>query len=218
MIAYSFVSFALGFVRFRSFSFVRFFFRVEFRSKFLLVRFTVGCSVQGKQMLLTLSPTNEATSPCTLLISFGLTGHFETCSSSAQRPAGWRFAFLAAKSGLSLVFVDSMRMAKWVEQTHFDSDRGPDPVYDHAKFVDNVRRAVARGALRSAPVCEALLDQRLFNGIGNYLRAEIMFAAEIWPFDNVLDVLRSPDKGARLLDACASVPRSSPSSRAGLLV
>lgn len=25
------------------------------------------------------------------------------------------------------------------------------------------------------PICEALLDQRFFNGIGNYLRAEILF-------------------------------------------
>lgn len=25
------------------------------------------------------------------------------------------------------------------------------------------------------PICEALLDQRFFNGIGNYLRAEILY-------------------------------------------
>lgn len=39
---------------------------------------------------------------------------------------------------------------------------------------ENVLRNLADKAF-DRPICEALLDQRFFNGIGNYLRAEILF-------------------------------------------
>lgn len=39
---------------------------------------------------------------------------------------------------------------------------------------ENVLRNLADKAF-NRPICEALLNQRFFNGIGNYLRAEILF-------------------------------------------
>ena len=39
------------------------------------------------------------------------------------------------------------------------------------------------------PICEAMLNQKYFNGIGNYLRAEILFRSDIPPFDRARDVL-----------------------------
>lgn len=39
---------------------------------------------------------------------------------------------------------------------------------------ENVLRNLADKAF-DQPICEALLDQRFFNGIGNYLRAEILY-------------------------------------------
>ena len=39
------------------------------------------------------------------------------------------------------------------------------------------------------PICEALLDQRFFNGVGNYLRAEILWQAKVAPFERARDVL-----------------------------
>lgn len=39
---------------------------------------------------------------------------------------------------------------------------------------ENVLRNLADKAF-DRPICEALLDQRFFNGIGNYLRAEILY-------------------------------------------
>lgn len=39
---------------------------------------------------------------------------------------------------------------------------------------ENVLRNLADKVF-DQPICEALLDQRFFNGIGNYLRAEILY-------------------------------------------
>ena len=38
--------------------------------------------------------------------------------------------------------------------------------------------------LLDSPVCELLLDQRLMNGVGNYLRAEILYRARVPPFES----------------------------------
>ncbi len=43
-------------------------------------------------------------------------------------------------------------------------------------------RCCEQASVFSRPVCEVLLNQQYFNGIGNYLRAEILFRAGIPPF------------------------------------
>lgn len=46
---------------------------------------------------------------------------------------------------------------------------------------ENVLRNLADKAF-DRPICEALLDQRFFNGIGNYLRAEILYRSASRPW------------------------------------
>nr|XP_013812457.1 PREDICTED: endonuclease 8-like 1 [Apteryx mantelli mantelli] len=41
------------------------------------------------------------------------------------------------------------------------------------------------------PICEALLNQKYFNGIGNYLRAEILYRLKIPPFEKARTVLEA---------------------------
>ncbi|XP_051898587.1 endonuclease 8-like 1 isoform X2 [Pristis pectinata] len=41
------------------------------------------------------------------------------------------------------------------------------------------------------PICEALLNQKYFNGIGNYLRAEILFRLKVPPFEKARTVLEA---------------------------
>lgn len=58
---------------------------------------------------------------------------------------------------------------------------------------ENVLRNLADKAF-NRPICEALLDQRFFNGIGNYLRAEILFRSAgrplAWAEGQVCPLLR----------------------------
>ena len=87
--------------------------------------------------------------------------------------------------------------------------RSPDPMYEHEAFgaralslLEQQHASAHHGALglleptaqpvlvRDAaalldgPVCELLLDQRLMNGVGNYLRAEILYRARVPPFES----------------------------------
>ena len=87
--------------------------------------------------------------------------------------------------------------------------RSPDPLYEHEAFcaralslLEQQHASAHHGALglleptaqpvlvRDAaalldgPVCELLLDQRLMNGVGNYLRAEILYRARVPPFES----------------------------------
>lgn len=59
--------------------------------------------------------------------------------------------------------------------------------------------------LLERPICELLLDQRLFNGVGNYLRAEILYRAKLPPFSSARDALehaaRHPEAAGDVL-AC----------------
>ncbi|XP_035755406.1 endonuclease 8-like 1 [Egretta garzetta] len=50
------------------------------------------------------------------------------------------------------------------------------------------------------PICEALLNQKFFNGIGNYLRAEILYRLKIPPFEKartVLEALKDQEQARR---------------------
>lgn len=55
---------------------------------------------------------------------------------------------------------------------------------------ENVLRNLADKVF-DRPICEALLDQRFFNGIGNYLRAEILYRLRMPPFEKARTVLEA---------------------------
>merc|ERR1712032_309993 len=62
------------------------------------------------------------------------------------------------------------------------------------------------------PICQILHDQSIFNGIGNYLRAEILFRAGIPPFAaargvlaNLCEIIEENDP-VDLLTLCREVP------------
>jgi formamidopyrimidine-DNA glycosylase len=54
------------------------------------------------------------------------------------------------------------------------------------------------------PVCDILLDQTIFSGIGNYLRADIMYVASINPLRLVSSLTKDEEKGLRraVIDVC----------------
>jgi uncharacterized membrane protein YgcG len=88
--------------------------------------------------------------------------------------------------------------------------RGPDPVAEYSLFRAHVLDAVKKSRpqagghnekwvagerggraadLWERPICEVLLDQRFFNGVGNYVRAELLWEAKVAPFEPARTVL-----------------------------
>jgi len=81
-----------------------------------------------------------------------------------------------------LCMVDVRRFAKyrWIAKDKI-SDKGPDPVDEFQQFYDNLL-AVKKIKDLNTPINELLLSQYLFAGVGNYLRAEILYRLDINPF------------------------------------
>ncbi|XP_022367767.1 endonuclease 8-like 1 isoform X2 [Enhydra lutris kenyoni] len=141
-------------------------------------------------------------------------------------PAHAHLRFYTAPPGppLALCFVDIRRFGHWDLGGEWQPGRGPCVLLEYEQFRENVLRNLVDKVF-DQPICEALLDQRFFNGIGNYLRAEILYRLRIPPFEKARKVLEelqqrrpSPEltlsqkiraklQNPDLLELCHSVPK-----------
>ncbi|XP_023568494.1 endonuclease 8-like 1 isoform X8 [Octodon degus] len=204
--------------------------------------YCISATARGKELRLTLSPlpgAQPAREPLALVFRFGMTGSFQLAPAEALPPhAHLRFYTASHAPRLALCFVDIRRFGRWDLGGEWQPDRGPCVLLEYEQFRENVLRNLADKAF-NRPICEALLDQRFFNGIGNYLRAEILFRLRIPPFEKARTVLEdllhhrlSPEltlsqkiraklQNPDLLELCHLVPKevvqlvSSPSTSAG---
>ncbi|XP_065194971.1 endonuclease 8-like 1 [Sycon ciliatum] len=126
-----------------------------------------------------------------LLFHFGMSGRFQfTTRADVHKHAHLMFTTNEHPPHI-LSFVDVRRFGTWhvmPDDRIWSPDRSPDPVWEYVPFRENVLRNLANAAFNK-PICEALLNQQYFNGIGNYLRCEILFRASIPPFACARDVL-----------------------------
>ncbi|XP_038317136.1 endonuclease 8-like 1 isoform X3 [Canis lupus familiaris] len=212
--------------------------------------YRISASARGKELRLALRPLPgalPAREPLALVFRFGMTGSFRLAPRDAL-PAHAHLRFYTAPPGprLALCFVDARRFGRWHLGGDWQPGRGPCVLLEYERFSplvsaerkqphlghdaateegrENVLRNLAHKAFEQ-PICEALLDQRFFNGIGNYLRAEILHRLGIPPFEKARTVLEalqqrrpSPEQtlsqkiraklqSPDLLELCHSVPK-----------
>lgn len=83
--------------------------------------------------------------------------------------------------------------------------RGPDPIREFDAFCKHVQTCFS--TLKSSkPIGALMLNQNIFNGIGNFLRSEILYRANIPPFMDVLTLRKDAHTMERLLNNCRRVP------------
>ncbi|XP_030670664.1 endonuclease 8-like 1 isoform X6 [Nomascus leucogenys] len=190
--------------------------------------YRISASARGKELRLILSPLPGAQppqEPLALVFRFGMSGSFQLVPRE-ELPRHAHLRFYTAPSGprLALCFVDIRRFGRWELGGKWQPGRGPCVLQEYQQFRENVLRNLADKAF-DRPICEALLDQRFFNGIGNYLRAEILYRLKIPPFEKARSVLEalqqrrpSPEltlsqkirtklQNPDLLELCHSVPK-----------
>ncbi|XP_038436957.1 endonuclease 8-like 1 isoform X1 [Canis lupus familiaris] len=212
--------------------------------------YRISASARGKELRLALRPLPgalPAREPLALVFRFGMTGSFRLAPRDAL-PAHAHLRFYTAPPGprLALCFVDARRFGRWHLGGDWQPGRGPCVLLEYERFSplvsaegkqphlghdaateegrENVLRNLAHKAFEQ-PICEALLDQRFLNGIGNYLRAEILHRLGIPPFEKARTVLEalqqrrpSPEQtlsqkiraklqSPDLLELCHSVPK-----------
>lgn len=146
---------------------------------FISDAYTISSQSRGKELALTLQCTLDPLNTLRLLFRFGMSGKF-VFGSPDEIPKHAHLNFFTRPSpgelaGSVLSFVDVRRFGSWhVTPVGWGENRGPDPMFDYEAFRSNIIDNLDDSAF-NRPICETLLNQKYFNGIGNYLRAEILF-------------------------------------------
>lgn len=143
------------------------------------VPFTIKAESRGKELKLELNslPGSELYVSANLMMTMGMSGHFKWVEHGIfEKHAHLMFQ----TDGGSLAFVDVRRFGKW-KWGFWGEDRGPDPTEQFQDFVRNIKANLHKKDF-DKPICEVLMNQKYFNGIGNYLRAEILYRVDINPF------------------------------------
>jgi len=161
--------------------------------------FSISAKARGKELQVIL--TSGKDEYC-LSVSMGMSGYWTLCTEDS-RP---KHAHLLFKSlcGNYLCLVDARRFAKW-KWADWSINRGPCPLTQIPEFMKNIVDNLDKSAFRK-PIHLLLMDQRYFNGIGNYLRAEILFRANQDPFEEARTALIT---NPSILQLCSQVPLES---------
>ena len=135
------------------------------------------------------SPATPLDGPLPLLFRMGMTGHIQSFPSHNATHKHAHLTFLSSEpSEVSVCFVDQRQFGRWLVTDQWDRTRGPCPLTEYDLFRQHVLDSLEQRAMEK-PLCEVMLDQKYFNGIGNYLRAEICHRADVNPFASGRNVL-----------------------------
>ncbi|TSM52282.1 Endonuclease 8-like 1 [Bagarius yarrelli] len=170
----------------------------EAEVKFSSDAYKIYATSRGKEIRLTLTPIKTDTQrknrsgldqqSIDVVFRFGMSGHFSfTAKSEIPKHAHLRF-YTKEDPPRVLSFVDVRRFGGWKPDGRWQKDRGPCVMLEYKSFRENVLSNLSDKAF-DRPICEALLNQKYFNGIGNYLRAEILYRLKIPPFVKARTVL-----------------------------
>eukprot|EP00730_Choanoeca_flexa_P017425 TRINITY_DN8395_c0_g1_i2.p2 TRINITY_DN8395_c0_g1~~TRINITY_DN8395_c0_g1_i2.p2 ORF type:complete len:224 (+),score=21.32 TRINITY_DN8395_c0_g1_i2:49-720(+) len=132
--------------------------------------YTIETRSRGKEVLLQLKADGKAIE--TLLFRMGMSGNFVWLNADEDIPKHAHLRFHST-SGV-LCYEDPRRFGGWTLTSEFDeADRGPCILTQLPEFVRHVCANHDKRAFEQ-PICQLLLDQKYFNGFGNYIRAEVL--------------------------------------------
>jgi len=168
--------------------------------------FNVKARSRGKEISLDFYKEDEKHSQ-SLIMTMGMSGNWTAARGNFPVPQHAHF-FLHGSSPigkLTLCLVDIRRFAKWRWDKDFSKNRGPCPVKEHEDFRKNFAEKITHKNRKEKPMVDVIMDQSLFNGIGNYLRAEIFHRVDVNPFKSFSDI--ESDKIEKILDYCRICPQ-----------
>lgn len=161
--------------------------------------YRITATSRGKEVKLTLTPMkgqDQADQPMDIVFRFGMSGYFRlTTEDELPKHSHLRF-YSNEEPCRVLSFVDTRRFGSWQPGGTWQLSRGPCVITEYKSFrsvtmsasLTQPSASLTRSLSRrenvllhlsdrafDRPICEVLLNQKYFNGIGNYLRAEILF-------------------------------------------
>jgi endonuclease VIII-like 1 len=143
-------------------------------------KFKIKAASRGKEICMTFF---EGSTLHQMKLTMGMSGNWGL---SKELPKHAHLIF-KREDDMFLYLVDPRRFAKW-KNGSWSSDRGPDPLGEYITFVENILSNLEKPIFQ-LPIGEVLLNQRYFNGVGNYLRAEILHRIDQDPHAKAKDVI-----------------------------
>ena len=171
---------------------------LEFEAPF--ERFEISAESRGKEFVLYLHNCSS-TEEFPIRMTMGMSGHFRFTRTGEEK----KHSHLMFKTvdGFTLSFVDVRRFGKWKPGFSWSNNRGPDPTREFDAFVHNIGSNLEHKTF-TYPIGEVLMNQHFFNGIGNYLRAEILYRANQNPFQPAKEAIL--ENGKEILSLCKEIP------------
>lgn len=157
--------------------------------KFVKAQFT-SVQTKGKTMYWELTPTfgkNVVTKEY-IIIGFGLTGGFTYTKGDHSRI---EFIFANKDGQLTSLYYDDMRNFgnfQFATRESLNTKLGTLGPDIFTITLDELTEQLAISSIQKHEIVKALLNQKVIAGIGNYLRAEILYEANIDPSTKVQDM------------------------------
>lgn len=150
--------------------------------------FSISAESRGKELMLNLELIGGEVKDVLikrLSCSMGMSGNWiymrkdSTKLETALKHAHLRFI---STRGNYLLLYDVRRFAKWKWADTWNKGRGKCPLTEYNDFYLDIKTNIFKHKDFNKPLCEILMNQKWFNGIGNYLRAEILYRLDVNPF------------------------------------
>jgi endonuclease VIII-like 1 len=149
------------------------------------VVFKMQAKTRGKEMIIDLIPLGDGLPKKSLSVTLGMSGNFAYIKKNSEHfDKIMKHAHLRFKTieGNYLFLHDVRRFAKWKWVDGWAKNRGYCPLTEFNEFSEYLRHNWYKQKVFNTPLNEILMNQSLFNGVGNYLRAEILYRMNINPF------------------------------------
>lgn len=165
----------------------------------LLDEFKIDAESFGKELILRFYIGNEIHR---ISVFMGMSGNWKFVETKNWTDTKYVRMRLDSTDGWSLILYGSYMGPKYKIGGFTGVKRGPDPTKDFRDFYENIKNSINKKAFDKS-ICEVLLNQEYFNGIGAYLCSEIIGRLDINPFEVARKVIKENDK---ILTMCRDVP------------
>jgi endonuclease VIII-like 1 len=114
-----------------------------------------------------------------LTFTMGMSGNWNYSKNTFEIPKHTHLMFMDSNGGI-LGMHDVRRFARW-DWRSWNPERGHDPVQETELFRKDILENLMKDKIFQKPIYEAMMNQKYFNGVGNYLRAEILGRIDLDP-------------------------------------
>jgi endonuclease VIII-like 1 len=155
-----------------------------------LISFTLKANYKGKKLLLFIN-SSELSIP--VFIFMGMSGSWKWVETKGWQQTKFTRLRFDTDDGFSLIMFGGYMGPKYSLYENFkNSNSGPDIINEFDSFKSNVLNSLEHKTFKK-PIYEVLLDQKYFNGVGNYLRSTILYYANVNPFLSAKTIIEEND-------------------------